>query len=331
MGAHVLANPAVRSNQLKAASHVNRPKGRSMRRFHQRWQLAAVIITSMLSALPATATPCLLPTTRSFTVTAAIDARTLQLDDGTALRLASILPPTSYDSPPAPADLPAEKAAIAALTKRVVGRNIAVSLERTTRDRYGRRVGSALLIGAGDRHHSALLEERWLQALAVHAGEARVALSAAIDTACASMLLRLEATAAAAKRGLWQLALYAVKRAEEPAGLLRYRSTFQIVRGTVARVAPSRNAVYLNFGDNWKRDFTARFDRAALKRANINIAALKRLERHPVRIRGWIEKRNGPLITVWRPEQIELLQLTTTGDVVRFSPPRLLTELNSKQ
>ena len=141
------------------------------------------------------------------------------------------------------------------------------------------------------------------------------------------LLLRLEAEATAAQRGLWRLALYKAKRANEPGQLLRYRSTFQIVEGVVARVAPGRSAVYLNFGSNWKRDFTAKFGRPALRRANISLNALKRLTNRTVRIRGWIEKRNGPLITVWRPEQIELLSQAAIGDARRLVPPRLLMDL----
>lgn len=259
-------------------------------------------------------------------MTEVIDARTLKLDDGIELRLASILGPTPYDSPAAPKKWPAEAIAIDALTKRVLGKNIAISLERTGRDRYGRRIGHGLLIDTSSGP-TATIENSWLQALAVRAGEARVALAPSIDEPCATLLLRLEAEASAAQRGLWRLALYQAKRANEPGQLLRYRSTFQIVEGVVARVAPGRTAVYLNFGSNWKRDFTAKFGRPALRRANISVNALKRLTKHTVRVRGWVEKRNGPLITIWRPEQIELLSKPATGDARRLAPPRLLTDL----
>ena len=330
MVAHVTGKPGLRANQLLAANRVSRLTGNTMRRFPGRWEFAAAIITSMVSTWSASAAPCLLPPTRTHTVTAVVDARTLQLDDGTVLRLASILAPTSYDSPTASPALPAQASAVQALSRRVLGRNIAISLERTSRDRYGRRVGSGLLPEDGGKPKGAI-EDRWLQAIAVRAGEVRVALSPAIDQACAALLLRLEAAAAADKRGLWQHALYRTRDAAQPAQLLRYRSTFQIVEGTVARVARSRHGVYLNFDENWQRDFTAKFDRAALKRANITSNSLKLLEKRVVRVRGWIEKRNGPLITIWRPEQVELLKRSSSGDSARFRPPRLLAEFLASQ
>lgn len=326
MVAHVVGYPGLCTNQLVATHRISRRRSSTMRWFPGRWEFAIAIITNVVLTASAVAAPCLLPPTRTHTVTAVVDARTVQLDDGTTLRLASILAPTSYDSPAASPVLLAQAVAVRALSRRVLGRNIAISLERTSRDRYGRRVGSGLLT-EDDGEPIGAVEDRWLQALAVRAGEVRVALSPAIDQACAALLLRLEAAAAADKRGLWRHALYRIRDADQPAQLLRYRSTFQIVEGTVARVAPSRRGVYLNFDENWKRDFTAKFDRAALKRANINSNSLKQLEKRAVRVRGWIEKRNGPLITIWRPEQVELLKRSSSGDMVRFRPPRLLTEL----
>ena len=69
----------------------------------------------------------------------------------------------------------------------------------------------------------------------------------------------------------------------------------------------------------------------SIRQRNISFTALKRLKDRSVRIRGWIERRNGPLITVWRPEQVELLRRTSTGDVVRFNPPRLLMGTRTAQ
>jgi len=46
-----------------------------------------------------------------------------------------------------------------------------------------------------------------------------------------------------------------------------------------------------------------------------------------VRIRGWIERRGGPLITVWRLEQIELLARHAGAALERHAPPRLATQL----
>ena len=82
---------------------------------------------------------------------------------------------------------------------------------------------------------------------------------------------------------------------------------FQIVEGRVLKVAITRRRTYLNFGRDWKRDFTivveARFRRAFPERGK----RLKKLEGKRVRVRGWLRWRNGPMLTATHPEQIEVL------------------------
>ncbi|MFT7574944.1 MAG: micrococcal nuclease [Alphaproteobacteria bacterium] len=287
----------------------------------------ALILGALLSVNAAGA--CELPTTLSHTITGVVDTRALKLDDGSELRLAGILGPTAYDSPAAPNNWPAEAVALTALSKLAMNQSVAISLERTARDRYGRFVGHALL-ASGSNNVKSDIRNLWLQALIVRAGQARVALTPEIDEACAKLLLNLEATAGASRKGLWNEAVYQPKRAEDVALLRRYRSTYQIVEGVVASVSVRRSAVYLNFGMNWKRDFTAKLSRAVLKRARIKPSTLKALHKKPLRIRGWLEQRNGPLMIIWRLEQIERLTLTPTGETKRQSPPNLLTDLQSK-
>jgi hypothetical protein len=67
-----------------------------------------------------------------------------------------------------------------------------------------------------------------------------------------------------------------------------------------------------------------------LKRAGISAKALDRLTGRTVRIRGWIERRGGPLITVWRLAQIELLAKNAGPDGARQTPPRLATSLSEE-
>ncbi len=98
--------------------------------------------------------------------------------------------------------------------------------------------------------------------------------------------------------------------------------------GTVHAVTSRGQATYINFAEDWQRDFTARIRRHAFKLAGIPAKALDRLTGRTVRIRGWIERRGGPLITVWRLEQIELLAKGTANTVVRQTPPRLATSLS---
>ena len=76
--------------------------------------------------------------------------------------------------------------------------------------------------------------------------------------------------------------------------------------GVVAVAAVGRR-VYLNFGLDWRTDFTAV---VAAKKAPAFAAAgieLARLAGRAVRLRGWIRRRNGPALTLTHPAQIELL------------------------
>ena len=65
--------------------------------------------------------------------------------------------------------------------------------------------------------------------------------------------------------------------------------------------------VFLNFGRYYKEDFTAVIDARALRlfaEAKLDPLALGEAL---VRVRGWIELKDGPRVTITHPEQIEVL------------------------
>jgi hypothetical protein len=83
---------------------------------------------------------------------------------------------------------------------------------------------------------------------------------------------------------------------------------FALVEGKVLSVRESGATIYLNFGRRWTRDFTV----TILKRHRREFAAAgidpKGLEGCPIRVRGWVEQRGGPVIDVVAPEQIERVE-----------------------
>jgi hypothetical protein len=91
--------------------------------------------------------------------------------------------------------------------------------------------------------------------------------------------------------------------------------TFQVVEGRVTKVAQYRKTTYINFGRRWRTDFTlivkGRSHRY-LKKHGLDLTSLKGRR---VRVRGWIEERNGPMIRLTHPEQIEILD---TGKATPF-------------
>ena len=68
-----------------------------------------------------------------------------------------------------------------------------------------------------------------------------------------------------------------------------------------------RNRIYLNFGEDYKTDFTISIDRTAWSMFTESGLDPLSLEGKIVLVRGWIKDFNGPLIEVTHPEQIEIL------------------------
>ncbi len=83
---------------------------------------------------------------------------------------------------------------------------------------------------------------------------------------------------------------------------------FTIVEGRVLAVARTGRRTYLNFGADYRTDFTvavAARDRGMFDDAGIDLAAY---EGHIIRVRGWVDSLNGAMIEATHPEQIELVQ-----------------------
>ena len=75
--------------------------------------------------------------------------------------------------------------------------------------------------------------------------------------------------------------------------------------GVVRDAAKVRERIYLNFGADFRTDFTVSIDRRdwrTFDRAGVDPLAL---EGAKIEVRGWLVSRNGPMIEVTHPEQIE--------------------------
>ena len=217
----------------------------------------------------------------------------LILSDGRTVRLAGIEAPKRVTGREGPEVRPLSDAARAALADRVLGRAVGLALADPPVDRWGRLRAHAVVADG----------RRWVQAALVEAGFARVAADPG-SAAAARRLLALEAAARAARRGIWAEPFYALRRPIETPG---YVDTFQIVEGEVREVSVARSGrIYLNFGADWRTDFTVAVDRQArpaFAGAGIDPAALAG---RPVRVRGWIYAFDGPRIDLAAPWQIEL-------------------------
>lgn len=161
-----------------------------------------------------------------------------------------------------------------------------------TPDRYGRIKAQVFVSGT------------WLQAQLLSQGLVRAAPDLA-SAPCTPALLAIENRAREARAGHWGDGVFAVRT---PDGLWGTTGTFAIIEGRVQTAAVVRSRVYLNFGADWRQDFTATIapeDKRAFSRPRVDWRALQGKR---VRVRGWLESYNGPMISLHAPGQIEFLE-----------------------
>lgn len=209
-------------------------------------------------------------------------------DSPRLVRLAGLdVPPVAVAGPPEARRWPLAERARDALSELALGHRLRVAAGG--RDRYGRL-----------RAQATRDDGLWLQGEMLRQGWARVR-PLAEDAGKVAEMLALEAQARAAGRGLWAHPLYAPRTPETVADDV---DSFQIVRGRVVDAAQVGNTVYLNFGPDWRTDFTIRLParaRSGLAKAGLDVLALKGRE---VMVRGWVAWRNGPEILVTHPGQM---------------------------
>lgn len=218
-------------------------------------------------------------------------ADTLELTSGMQVRLSGIqLPDPGRDGG---GPWPFADDAEAAVGELAVGRRIGLYYDADRRDRWRRAIAHVVLLETGV----------WLQARLLEMGLARVRTTP--QTALGSgALLAAERSARARGTGLWAHPFYRIRNPNETWGDL---DSFQIVEGRVVDAAAVRGTAYLNFGTDWRRDFTFRLRppaRRALLRAGLDPASLVGRR---VRGRGWVFPANGPMIDLTHRAQLEVL------------------------
>lgn len=234
------------------------------------------------------------------TVVAVVDGDTLVLDDGRQVRLVGIQAPKLPLGREGFETWPLADAAKTALEELALGRAVTLGHGGRRVDRHGRALAQ---LYCADGSPGGL----WLQGELLVRGLARV-YSFADNRALVAEMLALEGAARAAGRGIWADPWYRIRDPEDLVqGLADARDSFQIVEGRVADAAVVRKRGYLNFGNDWKSDFTVSIDPAALRLFEAAGLPLDALEGRRIRVRGWVKSLNGPMIDASHPEQIEVL------------------------
>ena len=141
----------------------------------------------------------------------------------------------------------------------------------------------------------------WAQEAMLRDGLARVH-TRKDNSARAEKMLAIEALARGEKRGLWAASAYRVRAADKPIE----PSGFLLAEGKVINVGESKGRVFLNFGEDYRSDFTVMIGEEDLPNFKPPFDA-KALASQRVRVRGYVSDRGGPLMRIDHPAQIEVL------------------------
>jgi len=231
------------------------------------------------------------------TVTEIVDGDTLLLDTGLVVRLIGIQAPKLALGRDGVSDWPRGNEARAALSGLALERQVLLRYGGEQLDRYGRTLAQVYVVGD---------EPMWVQQAMLARGAARV-YSFPDNRACLPDLLAAETVARAAGLGIWADSYYRVRRADRPADLLPLAGHYELVEGRVLQAQRVGGQVFMNFGRYFKEDFTAVIDARALRLFSGEGRDPLRLGGALVRVRGWIEDRDGPRVAITHPEQIEVL------------------------
>lgn len=215
-------------------------------------------------------------------VAAIVDARSLRLDDGREVKLAGI-------------EVADNTKAAAMLATLLIGRDVILRGNDDTPDRYGRQPAYVFLSG----NQTPIQGELLRQGLALASSEMT-------EKGCAGALMAAEAEARQARSGTWAVSTV-IKNAESPDDILAGIGRFAVVEGRVLSVRQAGATTYLNFGRNWTRDFAATISKRIVPAFQAAGLTPKSLENRRIRVRGWVEARQGPRIELRRVGQIEVL------------------------
>jgi len=230
-------------------------------------------------------------------VTSVVDGDTVILDNGLVVRLIGTQAPHLKLDRPGFEDWPKGVEAKAALEAIALNQPVLLRYGGAEKDRYGRALGQLFLTGD---------KPGWVQDEMLRQGWARV-YSFADNRACLPDLFAAESNARTNKLGIWSETYYSVRRADRPADIETLAGRYELVEGRVLTAERVQGFVFLNFGRFWKQDFTAVIDAAGMKLfTEAGIDPLK-LGGALVRVRGWMDVKDGPRVEITHPEQIEVL------------------------
>ena len=244
--------------------------------------------------------------TKSGRVDKIIDGLTVLLKDGTIVRLASLDIPdfhvweSAYYSQDA-----------LALLEKLLPEQTEVMMYQTRMAKKGRitrmkhDLAHLVIKPSKNQKGTEDEDEQWVNGALLANGLARV-YTAPNAPEMVDQMYKIEQEARAKKIGIWEeggrYVILTPDNLEEDMGAL------VLVEGTVQKTASVKNNVYLNFGQNWKTDFTIMITPALRKKFAHEGVDILGLAGQPVRVRGYLREYNGPLIELEDTVHLEILQ-----------------------
>jgi micrococcal nuclease len=228
-----------------------------------------------------------------------IDPLTYRLEDKRIIRLTGIEIPDLGGYKPGPLAITAQ----GIVKDMIEGKSINIYV--TKKDSWGRYDRLERQLAHIERKN----DKAWIQGTLLTLGLARV-MTESRNPEMAAPMLKNEMRARGEKIGLWADEAYKVFTPEESSTQIGKTA---IIEGRVRSVTQKNNRIYINFGEDWKTDFTAVISpedrKAFFKNGNDPI----RWNGRTIRVRGWVGERNGPFIEIDHPERVEFLEQDNTA------------------
>jgi len=229
---------------------------------------------------------------------ASAHAFTIPAEDGTETRviLAGVVTPRAETAPEAAMLARARLEAL--LAEAGPGLSVVPAADGDSLDRYGRVQARAVFNRGAERVDvgAEMIADGW----------AVVWPRGGLNLPLEDFLAR-EANAREQARGAWGLGAFAI-RDSDPDRLAQHLDSAQIVEGRVTSTGEARNGrVFLNFGADWRTDFTISASRSTRNRFEAEGKRLETLDGAVVRARGWLQEENGPMIILTHPAQLDII------------------------
>lgn len=222
-------------------------------------------------------------------VTEIIDGDTVLLSNNVEVRLVGIQAPKIALGRENFKEWPLGYDAKEALSQLILGKEVTLYYGGRKMDRYGRSLA-----------HLFTNDNIWVQGEMLKLGMARV-YSFADNRSIVKEMLEEEYHARLQNSGIWALDFYKIKT-QEDAG--KYANSFQVISGRILEVAEVRSNTYLNFGEDYRSDFTIVIPNRVKRMFEEKDINLTNLKDKNIFVRGWLKYYNGPSIDLSHPEQL---------------------------